>query len=88
MFATAITVVATYFAARYSGLMAAAASLILSELVMNMYVLPASLRLAQDTWPAFLGAMFEYPQALRPASLWARIRRVRSIPGDHGELEI
>ncbi|MDQ2925147.1 MAG: lipopolysaccharide biosynthesis protein [Acidobacteriota bacterium] len=88
VFGTGMTVVATYFAARYSGLLAAAASLILSELIMNMYVLPASLRVAQDTWSGFLGAMFEYPQALRPRNLLRRLRHLREMPGDHGEMEI
>jgi O-antigen/teichoic acid export membrane protein len=88
IFGTAVTVVATYVAARTSGLLAAAASLIISELIMNMYVLPASLRLADDTWGGFLGAMFAYPQALRPGSLWRRIRRTPEMPGDHGEMEI
>ncbi len=88
IFGTGLTVVVTYLAARYSGLMAAAASLILSDLIMNMYVLPASLKLAHDTWSGFLGAMFEYPQALRPARLWRRIRRTPEMPGDHGQMEI
>jgi O-antigen/teichoic acid export membrane protein len=85
---TAITVVVTYFAARYSGLLAAAASLIISELIMNIYVVPASLRLADDTWGGFLAAMFTYPQSLRPAELLRRLRRARLMPGDHGEMEI
>jgi O-antigen/teichoic acid export membrane protein len=85
---TAITVVVTYFAARYSGLLAAAASLIISELIMNIYVVPASLRLADDTWSGFLAAMFTYPQSLRPAELLRRLRRARLMPGDHGEMEI
>jgi O-antigen/teichoic acid export membrane protein len=85
---TGVTVVVTFLAAKYSGLMAAAASLILSELIMNLYVLPASLRVSEDTWSGFLGAMFEYPRALRPAELMRRLRRERSIPGGHGETEI
>jgi O-antigen/teichoic acid export membrane protein len=88
LFATGVTVVVTYFAARYVGLLAAAASLVLSELIMNFYVLPASLRLAEDTWAGFLGAMLTYPQALRPHALWQRLRRVGTVPGDTGEAEI
>jgi O-antigen/teichoic acid export membrane protein len=88
IFGTGVTVIVTYFAALHSGLLAAAASLILSELIMNTYVLPASLRVAEDTWGGFVGAMFEYPQSLRPASLWKRLRRARTMPGDHGEMEI
>ena len=85
---TGVTVVVTYFAARYSGLLAAAASLILSELIMNTYVLPASLKVAEDTWGGFMASMFEYPSALRPKELWRRLRREREMPGDHGEMEI
>jgi O-antigen/teichoic acid export membrane protein len=88
LFGTGITVVVTYFAARYSGLLAAAASLILSEVIMNLYVLPASLRLAHDTWGGFAAAMFQYPRSLRPAELWRRIRSTPEMPGDHGEMEI
>ncbi len=85
---TGVTVVVTYLAARYSGLMAAAASLILSELIMNVYVLPASLRMAEDDWGGFLASMFDYPQALKPGNLLRRLRRTREMPGDHGEMEI
>jgi len=83
---TAATVVVTYFAARYSGLLAAAASLVLSELVMNFYVLPASLRLSEDTWSGFLGAMFDYPQMLRPKNLLRRLRRTPPVAPEPGEL--
>jgi O-antigen/teichoic acid export membrane protein len=85
---TAVTVVVTFLAAKYSGLVAAACSLILSELIMNAYVLPTSLRLAEDTWSGFLRGMLQFPEALRPANLIRRIRRERSTPGDHGELEM
>jgi len=73
--ATGITVVVTYFAARKYGLFGAAASLLLSELIMDAYVLPSSLKIAQDTWGGFLGAMLHYPQSLRPGALRARLRR-------------
>ena len=46
---------------------------------MNCYVVPASLRIAHDTLPAFLASMLHYPPSLRPATLLARIRR--SKPG-------
>ncbi|HEY5330468.1 MAG TPA: lipopolysaccharide biosynthesis protein [Acidobacteriaceae bacterium] len=85
LFGTGVTVVVTYFAARTSGLKAAAASLILSELIMNTYVLPASLRVAHDTWGGFVAAMFRYPRSLRPAELW---RRLRETPVQPGEMEI
>ncbi len=71
-----------YFLARSVGLYGAAASLLVSEIVMNLYVVPASLRIAQDTFPAFLAGMLHYPQSLRPAVLMARIRR--SMPGLEG----
>jgi len=32
--------------------------------------------------------MFRYPQSLRPAELWRRLRATPEIPGDHGEMEI
>lgn len=75
LFGTSVTVVLTYFLAKYFGLYWAAASLLVSELVMNMYVLPASLRLSHDTFPAFIASMLHYPQSLRPAALLARVRR-------------
>jgi O-antigen/teichoic acid export membrane protein len=74
-FATGITVVVTYFAARQYGLYGAAGSLLLSELIMDAYVLPSSLKIAHDTWGGFLGAMLHYPQSLRPKALVARLRR-------------
>ena len=74
-FATGITVVVTYFAARRYGLWGAAASLLLSEMIMDAYVLPSSLKIAHDTWGGFLGAMVHYPQSLRPKALMARLRR-------------
>jgi O-antigen/teichoic acid export membrane protein len=74
LFATSITVVLTYFLARHYGLFAAAASLMVSELVMNLNVLPESLRITQDTFPAFVASMLHFPPSLRPAALLARIR--------------
>jgi O-antigen/teichoic acid export membrane protein len=75
-FATGVTVIVTYFAARRFGLYGAAASLLLSEIVMDAYVLPASLRIAHDTWGGFLWALVHYPPSLRPAALLRRLRRV------------
>jgi O-antigen/teichoic acid export membrane protein len=75
MVASGITVLFTYAMARRYGLYGAAASLVLSEVIMNFYVLPASLRIAHDTFPAFLASMLQYPQSLRPAALLARIGR-------------
>lgn len=76
-FATGITVVLTYFAARRYGLYGAAASLLLSEMIMDAYVLPSSLRIAHDTWGGFLRALVHYPRSLHPAALLARVRRTR-----------
>lgn len=74
---TSVTVVFTYVMAKYFGLLAAAASLLLSEVLMNIYVLPQSLRLAHDTFPAFVASMLHYPASLRPGALLARLRRSR-----------
>jgi len=73
--ATAVTVGFTYVLARLYGLYGAAASLILSEIIMNLYVLPNSLRLSRDSFPAFLASMGHYPLSLRPGVLLARLRR-------------
>jgi O-antigen/teichoic acid export membrane protein len=80
--ATSITVVLTYFLAKHYGLYGAAASLLVSEMIMNIYVLPESLRLSQDTFSGFLASMTNYPPSLRPAAVLARIRRSR--PGLEG----
>jgi O-antigen/teichoic acid export membrane protein len=76
---TALTCVLCYFLARAYGLYGAAASLLISEFVMNLYVVPACLRIAHDTLPAFLASMLHIPSELHPASLLARVRR--SKPG-------
>ncbi len=74
---TTITVVLTYLLARRYGLYGAAASLLVSELVMNLYVLPESLRLSHDTFPAFFASLLHYPRSLSPSALMARVRRSR-----------
>ncbi|MEI9980888.1 MAG: polysaccharide biosynthesis C-terminal domain-containing protein [Edaphobacter sp.] len=76
---TSISCVFCYLFARVWGLYGAAAALLISEVIMNLYVVPASLRIAHDTLPAFISAMLHYPPSLRPATLLARIRR--SKPG-------
>ena len=86
--ATGITVVLTYFAARHYGLYGAAASLLLSEIIMDVYVLPSSLRIAHDTWKEFLPSMLHYPPSLRPAALLARLRRTRPELAVKSELDI
>jgi O-antigen/teichoic acid export membrane protein len=73
--ATGVTVLFTYLLAVRYGLYGAAASLMISEVIMNLYVLPASLRIAHDTFPAFMASMVHYPPSLRPGVLLARLRR-------------
>jgi O-antigen/teichoic acid export membrane protein len=72
---TSVSCVLCYLFARTWGLYGAAASLLISETVMNLYVVPACLRIAHDTLPAFLASLLHYPHSLRPAILLARIRR-------------
>jgi O-antigen/teichoic acid export membrane protein len=72
---TTITIVFTVVLARRYGLYGAAASLIISELVMNIYVLPNSLRIAHDTLPAFLASLVDIPPSLHPRNLLRRLSR-------------
>lgn len=74
---TSVACVLCYLMSRTYGLYGAAASLLISEIVMNLYVVPACLKIAHDTLPAFLASMLHFPSFLRPASLLARIRRSR-----------
>ena len=79
IFGTSLSCILCYFFARAWGLYGAAASLLISEAVMNLYVVPACLRIAHDNLPDFLSSLLQYPQSLQPAVLLARIRR--SKPG-------
>jgi O-antigen/teichoic acid export membrane protein len=72
---TGITVLFTYVLARRYGLYGAAGSLVISEVIMNLYVLPASLRIAHDTFPAFVASLLHYPASLKPGVLLARLSR-------------
>jgi len=83
--ATSVTCVFCYLLARWKGLYGVAAALLISELAMNFYVLPASLRIAQDTFPAFMASMLHYPPSLRPAALLTRLRRARVVPVSDAE---
>jgi O-antigen/teichoic acid export membrane protein len=74
---TSATCVLCYGLARWQGLYGAAASLLVSELVMNSYVLPASLRLSEDTLRGFLGGLVHYPASLRPEPLLRWLSRSR-----------
>ena len=69
--------VITYLLAHRYGLYGAAASLLVSELIMNVYVMPESLRLSHDTFPAFVASLLHYPPSLRPSALMTRLRRTR-----------
>jgi O-antigen/teichoic acid export membrane protein len=83
--ATGVTLAVTYAMAREYGLLGAAGSLILSELIMDTYVLPASLRISHDTWGGFLRSMWDIPRTLRPAALLARLRRTGEPETPHPE---
>lgn len=83
--ATGVTLVVTYIMARSYGLLGAAGSLILSELIMDTYVLPTSLRLSHDTWSGFLGSLWHIPGSLRPRALLARLRRTGEPETPHPE---
>jgi O-antigen/teichoic acid export membrane protein len=78
MFGTGLTCVLCFVLAHYYGLYGAAASLLVSEIVMNLYVIPACLRISHDTMPAFLASLFHYPESLRPATILSRFRQSRS----------
>jgi O-antigen/teichoic acid export membrane protein len=73
--ATSLTCGLCFLLARKYGLYGAAASLLASELVMNLYVLPASLRVAHDTFPAFIASMLEWPNSLNWEAIAGRLRR-------------
>jgi hypothetical protein len=78
--ATSLTCVACFYLARWEGLYGAAAALLISELAMNCYVLPASLRIAHDTFPAFMASLMHYPPSLKPGVLLAQLRRGKAEP--------
>jgi O-antigen/teichoic acid export membrane protein len=77
--ATAVTVTVTYFMAIRFGLYGAAASLLLSELMMNAYVLPASLGLTDDSFSGFFASMFTVPPMLHPRAIFRRLRRSKPV---------
>jgi O-antigen/teichoic acid export membrane protein len=72
--ATGVTIGFTYLFGRMWGLFGAAGSLLISELIMNSYVLPRSLQITDDHFGAFVRSMLEIPPSL--------LRRLsRSRPG-------
>jgi O-antigen/teichoic acid export membrane protein len=75
MAATSVTCGLCFLLARRYGLYGAAASLLVSEFVMNVYVLPASLRVAHDTFPAFLTSIFHWPKSLNWEAMLSRLRK-------------
>ncbi|MGI4828004.1 MAG: lipopolysaccharide biosynthesis protein [Janthinobacterium lividum] len=85
LIATSITILLTVVMAKYHGLLGAAASLVVSELIMNFYVLPASLHISEDTWGDFMRSMTHIPDALRPRALLNRLRRTGTMPAPHPE---
>jgi O-antigen/teichoic acid export membrane protein len=78
--ATSLTCAACFLFAHWHGLYGAAAALLISEVVMNLYVLPASLRIAHDTFPAFMESMLHWPHSLKPGELLNRLRRTNLEP--------
>lgn len=85
MIATAVTIAVTVVLAKFYGLLGAAASLILSELIMDLYVLPTSIRVSEDTWAGFGRAMLHIPDAMRPRALLARLRKTGTVSPPHPE---
>ena len=75
MAGTGVTVIFTYLLAARYGLYGAAASLMISEIIMNLYVLPVSLRIAHDTFAGFMASLIHYPSSLKPGVLLAQLRR-------------
>jgi O-antigen/teichoic acid export membrane protein len=75
IFATSLTCALCFVLSRRYGLYGAAISLLASELIMNLYVLPASLHIAHDTLPAFLASMLQYPASLNWKAMAGRLRR-------------
>lgn len=75
LIATGITIILTCAFARRYGLFGVAASLLVSEFVMNLYVLAEAHRLSHDTVPNFLASLIHCPPSRRPVCLsWPGIR--------------
>jgi len=77
--ATGITLAVTYVAAKAFGLYGAAASLLVSELIMNLYVLPHSLRISNDTLTEFLPSLLRAPSNLHIKDIFKRLRAPKSL---------
>ena len=72
---TGVTVLFTYLLAVRYGLYGAAGSLMISEVIMNLYVLPVSLRISQDTFLGFMASLADFPKLLNPVAMLGRLRR-------------
>ncbi len=70
--ATGLTVAVSWAMALRFGLLGAAWSLLLPELIMSAYVLPATLRLAEDHFSSFARNLLHLPAALHPRTLLRR----------------
>lgn len=73
--ATSTTIIFTFLLAHRYGLYGAAASLLISEAIMNFHVLPNSLRLTDDTFSGFADSMLHVPGSLRPQALLRHLSR-------------
>jgi len=74
--AAGITIILTYAFARGYSLFGAAAWLLVSEFVMNLYVLPEAPHLSHDTLPNFLASLLHSPPSLLEDDSrgWSRTR--------------
>lgn len=77
LIATSITIVFTFVLAYRYGIYGAAASLLIAEIIMNVHVLPNSLRITHDTFRAFLGSMLDVPASFRPQALLRSLSRAK-----------
>jgi len=77
--ATGLTLACTYVAAKYLGLLGAAASLLIAEVIMNSYVLPNSLRISHDTYGEFFASFLRVPAFLGFAGLKDRLAALRPL---------
>ena len=75
LMANAVTILFTWIGAHFYGLYGAAASLLLTEIIMNTWVLPNTLRIAHDTLPAFVRSLWSVPPGLHPRALLRRLGR-------------
>jgi O-antigen/teichoic acid export membrane protein len=75
MFATVLSVLLTFPLAEQFGLDGAAFALLFCEAIMNLNVLPNSLRLAEDSMKPFLGSLFDMPQTGIAARLMQRVKQ-------------